>query len=240
MLKIVNVSKYYGTNKVLDNINLNIHKNDITAIIGPSGSGKSTLLRSINMLDPPTSGQIFIDGKEITNDSTSLSTLRQKVGMVFQNFNLFNNLTVLENIILAPQKIQKKNKEECITKALKLLDNFGLKDKANNKPYQLSGGQKQRIAIARALAINPSYMLFDEPTSALDPEMVGDVLDVIKDISKQITSVIVSHEMEFVKNVATNIIFMEQGKIIEQGTPDHFFGPKASPRIKNFLSKFHQ
>lgn len=240
MLKIVNVSKFYGTNKVLDNISLNIHKNDITAIIGPSGSGKSTLLRSINMLDPPTTGQIFIDGKEITNDSTSLSTLRQKVGMVFQNFNLFNNLTVLENIILAPQKIQKKNKEECITEALKLLDNFGLKDKANNKPYQLSGGQKQRIAIARALAINPSYMLFDEPTSALDPEMVGDILDVIKDISKQITSVIVSHEMEFVKNVATNIIFMEQGKIIEQDTPDHFFGPKASPRIKNFLSKFHQ
>ena len=240
MLKIVNVSKYYGTNKVLDNISLNIHKNDITAIIGPSGSGKSTLLRSINMLDPPTTGQIFIDGKEITNDSTSLSTLRQKVGMVFQNFNLFNNLTVLENIILAPQKIQKKNKEECITKALKLLDNFGLKDKANNKPYQLSGGQKQRIAIARALAINPSYMLFDEPTSALDPEMVGDVLDVIKDISKQITSVIVSHEMEFVKNVATNIIFMEQGKIIEQDTPNQFFGSKASPRIKNFLSKFHQ
>lgn len=240
MLKIVNVSKFYGTNKVLDNISLNIHKNDITAIIGPSGSGKSTLLRSINMLDPPTSGQIFIDGKEITNDSTSLSILRQKVGMVFQNFNLFNNLTVLENIILAPQKIQKKNKEECITEALKLLDNFGLKDKANNKPYQLSGGQKQRIAIARALAINPSYMLFDEPTSALDPEMVGDVLDVIKDISKQITSVIVSHEMEFVKNVATNIIFMEQGKIIERDTPDHFFGLKASPRIKNFLSKFHQ
>lgn len=240
MLKIVNVSKYYGTNKVLDNINLNIHKNDITAIIGPSGSGKSTLLRSINMLDPPTTGQIFIDGKEITEDSTSLSTLRQKVGMVFQNFNLFNNLTVLENIILAPQKIQKKNKEECIAKATKLLENFGLKDKANNKPYQLSGGQKQRIAIARALVINPSYMLFDEPTSALDPEMVGDVLDVIKDISKQITSVIVSHEMEFVKNVATNIIFMEQGKIIEQGTPNQFFGPKASPRIKNFLSKFHQ
>lgn len=240
MLKIVNVSKYYGTNKVLDNISLNIHKNDITAIIGPSGSGKSTLLRSINMLDPPTTGQIFIDGKEITNDSTSLSTLRQKVGMVFQNFNLFNNLTVLENIILAPQKIQKKNKEECIEKALKLLNNFDLKNKANNKPYQLSGGQKQRVAIARALAINPSYMLFDEPTSALDPEMVGDVLDVIKDISKQITSVIVSHEMEFVKNVATNIIFMEQGKIIEQDTPDHFFGPKASPRIKNFLSKFHQ
>lgn len=240
MLKIVNISKYYGTNKVLDNISLNIHKNDITAIIGPSGSGKSTLLRSINMLDPPTSGQIFIDGKEITEDSTSLSTLRQKVGMVFQNFNLFNNLTVLENIILTPQKIQKKNKEECIAKAIKLLENFDLKDKANNKPYQLSGGQKQRIAIARALAINPSYMLFDEPTSALDPEMVGDVLDVIKDISKQITSVIVSHEMEFVKNVATNIIFMEQGKIIEQGTPNHFFSPKASPRIKNFLSKFHQ
>ncbi len=240
MLKIINVSKYYGENKVLNNINLNINTGDITAIIGPSGSGKSTLLRSINMLDPPTSGQIFIDGKEITDEKTSLSTLRQKVGMVFQNFNLFNNLSVLDNIILAPQKLQKKSYNECFEKALKLLDDFGLKNKADSKPYQLSGGQKQRVAIARALAIEPNYMLFDEPTSALDPEMVGDVLDVIKEVSKKITSVIVSHEMEFVKNVATNIVFMEAGNIIEQGKPDKFFGKNASPRIKDFLNKFHQ
>lgn len=240
MLKIINVSKYYGENKVLNNINLNINTGDITAIIGPSGSGKSTLLRSINMLDPPTSGQIFIDGKEITDEKTSLSTLRQKVGMVFQNFNLFNNLSVLDNIILAPQKLQKKSYNECFEKALKLLDDFGLKNKADSKPYQLSGGQKQRVAIARALAIEPNYMLFDEPTSALDPEMVGDVLDVIKEVSKKITSVIVSHEMEFVKNVATNIVFMEAGNIIEQGKPDKFFGKAASPRIKDFLNKFHQ
>ena len=192
------------------------------------------------MLDPPTSGQIFIDGKEITDEKTSLSTLRQKVGMVFQNFNLFNNLSVLDNIILAPQKIQKKSYNECFEKALKLLDDFGLKNKADSKPYQLSGGQKQRVAIARALAIEPNYMLFDEPTSALDPEMVGDVLDVIKEVSKKITSVIVSHEMEFVKNVATNIVFMEAGNIIEQGKPDKFFGKNASPRIKDFLNKFHQ
>lgn len=240
MLKIINVSKYYGENKVLNNINLNINTGDITAIIGPSGSGKSTLLRSINMLDPPTSGQIFIDGKEITDEKTSLSTLRQKVGMVFQNFNLFNNLSVLDNIVLAPQKLQKKSYNECFEKALKLLDDFGLKNKADSKPYQLSGGQKQRVAIARALAIEPNYMLFDEPTSALDPEMVGDVLDVIKEVSKKITSVIVSHEMEFVKNVATNIVFMEAGNIIEQGKPDKFFGKNASPRIKDFLNKFHQ
>ena len=240
MLKIINVSKYYGENKVLNNINLNINTGDITAIIGPSGSGKSTLLRSINMLDPPTSRQIFIDGKEITDEKTSLSTLRQKVGMVFQNFNLFNNLSVLDNIILAPQKLQKKSYNECFEKALKLLDDFGLKNKADSKPYQLSGGQKQRVAIARALAIEPNYMLFDEPTSALDPEMVGDVLDVIKEVSKKITSVIVSHEMEFVKNVATNIVFMEAGNIIEQGKPDKFFGKNASPRIKDFLNKFHQ
>lgn len=240
MLKIINVSKYYGENKVLNNINLNINTGDITAIIGPSGSGKSTLLRSINMLDPPTSGQIFIDGKEITDEKTSLSTLRQKVGMVFQNFNLFNNLSVLDNIILAPQKLQKKSYNECFEKALKLLDDFGLKNKADSKPYQLSGGQKQRVAIARALAIEPNYMLFDEPTSALDPEMVGDVLDVIKEVSKKITSVIVSHEMGFVKNVATNIVFMEAGNIIEQGKPDKFFGKNASPRIKDFLNKFHQ
>lgn len=240
MLKIINVSKYYGENKVLNNINLNINTGDITAIIGPSGSGKSTLLRSINMLDPPTSGQIFIDGKEITDEKTSLSTLRQKVGMVFQNFNLFNNLSVLDNIILAPQKLQKKSYNECFEKALKLLDDFGLKNKADSKAYQLSGGQKQRVAIARALAIEPNYMLFDEPTSALDPEMVGDVLDVIKEVSKKITSVIVSHEMGFVKNVATNIVFMEAGNIIEQGKPDKFFGKNASPRIKDFLNKFHQ
>ncbi len=240
MLKIINVSKYYGENKVLNNINLNVNTGDITAIIGPSGSGKSTLLRSINMLDPPTSGQIFIDGKEITDEKISLSTLRQKVGMVFQNFNLFNNLSVLDNIILAPQKLQKKSYNECFEKALKLLDDFGLKNKADSKPYQLSGGQKQRVAIARALAIEPNYMLFDEPTSALDPEMVGDVLDVIKEVSKKITSVIVSHEMEFVKNVATNIVFMEAGNIIEQGKPDKFFGKNASPRIKDFLNKFHQ
>lgn len=240
MLKIINVSKYYGENKVLNNINLNVNTGDITAIIGPSGSGKSTLLRSINMLDPPTSGQIFIDGKEITDETTSLSALRQKVGMVFQNFNLFNNLSILDNIILAPQKLQKKNHNECVEKALKLLDDFGLKSKADSKPYQLSGGQKQRVAIARALAIEPNYMLFDEPTSALDPEMVGDVLDVIKEVSKKITSLIVSHEMEFVKNVATNIVFMEAGNIIEQGKPDKFFGKAASPRIKDFLNKFHQ
>ena len=240
MLKIINVSKYYGENKVLNNINLNVNTGDITAIIGPSGSGKSTLLRSINMLDPPTSGQIFIDGKEITDETISLSALRQKVGMVFQNFNLFNNLSILDNIILAPQKLQKKNHNECVEKALKLLDDFGLKSKADSKPYQLSGGQKQRVAIARALAIEPNYMLFDEPTSALDPEMVGDVLDVIKEVSKKITSLIVSHEMEFVKNVATNIVFMEAGNIIEQGKPDKFFGKAASPRIKDFLNKFHQ
>lgn len=240
MLKIINVSKYYGENKVLNNINLNINTGDITAIIGPSGSGKSTLLRSINMLDPPTSGQIFIDGKEITDETTSLSTLRQKVGMVFQNFNLFNNLSVLDNIILAPQKIQKKNYNECVERAFTLLEEFGLKDKADSKPYQLSGGQKQRVAIARALAIEPNYMLFDEPTSALDPEMVGDVLDVIKEVSKKITSLIVSHEMEFVKNVATNIVFMEGGNIIEQGKPDDFFVKCNNTRIKDFLNKFHQ
>lgn len=239
MLKIQNLSKSFGSSNILKNINLEINDKETTVIIGPSGSGKSTLLRCINMLDPPTSGQIFIDNEEITNDKVPLNTLRQKIGMVFQHFNLFNNLSVLNNIILVPHKIQKINYEECVEKAKKLLDKVGLKDKINSMPYQLSGGQKQRVAIARTLALNPRYILFDEPTSALDPEMVKEVLTVIKDLSKDITSIIVSHEISFVQDVATDIIFMEDGKIIEKGKTDYFFGNLQNSRIKDFLDKIN-
>lgn len=239
MLKIQNLSKSFGSSNILKNINLEINDKETSVIIGPSGSGKSTLLRCINMLDPPTSGQIFMDNEEITNDKVPLNILRQKIGMVFQHFNLFNNLSVLNNIILVPHKIQKISYEECVEKAKKLLDKVGLKDKINSMPYQLSGGQKQRVAIARTLALNPKYILFDEPTSALDPEMVKEVLTVIKDLSKDITSIIVSHEISFVQDVATDIIFMEDGKIIEKGKTDYFFGNLQNSRIKDFLDKIN-
>ncbi len=237
MLKIEKLNKFFGDNHVLHSVNLEIKKGEIPVIIGPSGSGKSTLLRSINMLEVPTNGKIFLDNQEITNDKMPLNILRQRIGMVFQHFNLFENMSVLENIILSPNKVSKINKEECIEKALKLLNHVGLKNKADSMPHELSGGQKQRVAIVRSLATDPNYILFDEPTSALDPEMVNEVLNVIKDVSKKITSIIVSHEMSFVEDIATRIIFMQSGKIVEDCKADEISLLDDNSKIKKFLKK---
>ena len=225
MLKIQNLSKSFGSSNILKNINLEINDKETSVIIGPSGSGKSTLLRCINMLDPPTSGQIFMDNEEITNDKVPLNILRQKIGMVFQHFNLFNNLSVLNNIILVPHKIQKISYEECVEKAKKLLDKVGLKDKINSMPYQLSGGQKQRVAIARALALEPKVLLCDEATSALDPNTTKSILALLEDINEKmdITIIVVTHQMEVVKQICTRVAVMEGGKVLEiEDTEDLF------------------
>lgn len=239
IIEVKNLKKAFGDNVVLKDITENIHKGEVVAVIGPSGSGKSTFLRCLNLLEQPTDGHIFIDGTDITDKKTNINKLRQKMGMVFQHFNLFPHLKVLDNITLAPMKLKVyKSKEELISRAKELLERVGLGDKADSYPAQLSGGQKQRIAIARALAMNPQIMLFDEPTSALDPEMVGEVLKVMADLAKEgMTMVIVTHEMGFAREVADRVLFMDGGYIAEQGSPEDIFSNPQNPRTKEFLSK---
>ena len=240
LIKVVELKKHYtgGAVKALDGVNCEIQKGEVVVVIGPSGSGKSTFLRSLNLLEIPTGGQILFNGTDITAPKTNINKHRQKMGMVFQHFNLFPNMTVLKNMTCAPVTILKKSKEEAEKKALELLDRVGLKDRANAYPSQLSGGQKRRVAIVRALCMEPEVMLFDEPTSALDPEMVGEVLDVMKNLAEQgMTMIVVTHEMGFAKEVASRVIFMDEGVIAEEGTPDEIFGNPKSERLKSFLGK---
>ncbi len=240
LIKVENLKKHYtgGVVKALDGIDCEIKKGEVVVIVGPSGSGKSTFLRSLNLLEIPTSGKIYFDGVDITDKKTNINTHRQRMGMVFQHFNLFPNMNVLKNMTKAPVTLLKKNKEDAEKQALEFLDRVGLKDRADAYPSQLSGGQKQRVAIVRALCMEPEVMLFDEPTSALDPEMVGEVLDVMKDLARAgMTMVVVTHEMGFAREVATRVIFMDEGKIIEENTPDEFFTNPKNPRLKDFLSK---
>ncbi|MTD41541.1 ATP-binding cassette domain-containing protein [Erwinia sp. CPCC 100877] len=230
--------KKYGEHTVLNDINVSIREGDVVCIIGPSGSGKSTFLRCLNQLEEATSGDIIIDGANLTDKSTNINKIRQHIGMVFQHFNLFPHLSILENITLAPTDLGRLSKEEAKEKAIKLLDSVGLADKKDSYPESLSGGQKQRVAIARALAMNPDIMLFDEPTSALDPEMVGDVLNVMKKLAKQgMTMVIVTHEMGFAKEVANRVMFIDDGNFLEDGTPEQIFGNPQNERTKDFLDK---
>lgn len=237
-ISVQNLVKKYGNNTVLNDISVSIHEGDVVCIIGPSGSGKSTFLRCLNKLEEPTSGDIVIDGAHLMDKNTDINLVRQHIGMVFQHFNLFPHLTVLENIILAPMDLKKVSRDEAEKNAIRLLDMVGLADKKDMKPDNLSGGQKQRVAIARALAMNPDIMLFDEPTSALDPEMVGDVLNVMKNLAKQgMTMVIVTHEMGFAKEVANRVLFTDGGKILEDGTPQQIFENPQNERTKDFLNK---
>ncbi|MGN1344493.1 MAG: amino acid ABC transporter ATP-binding protein [Traorella sp.] len=239
MIKIEHISKQFPNIKALDDVSLHIHQNEIICLIGPSGSGKSTLCRCINGLEIIDSGKIIVDGEEINgNDEKQMCRICTKMGFVFQHFNLFPHLTVLENLILGPIEVQKRNKAEVKKEALDLLERVGLKEKANEYVNKLSGGQKQRVAIVRALCMKPEIMLFDEPTSALDPEMVKEVLDVMRELAKEnMTMVIVTHEMNFAKEVATRIIFMDGGKIIEENTPEEFFTSPKQERTKEFLNK---
>ena len=238
MINVENLSKNFGDLKVLKNISTTINKGEIISIIGPSGSGKSTFLRCINKLEEPTEGHIYIDGMDLIDKNTDINKIRERVGMVFQHFNLFPNMTVLENLTLSPTMVKKESKEEAEKYALYLLEKVGLSDKANSYPTQLSGGQKQRIAIARALAMKPEVILFDEPTSALDPEMIKEVLDVMRDLAKEgMTMLIVTHEMGFAKNVGNRILFMDNGEIIEDCSPKDFFENPTNERIKDFLNK---
>ena len=238
MINVENLSKNFGDLKVLKNISTTINKGEIISIIGPSGSGKSTFLRCINKLEEPTEGHIYIDGMDLMDKKTDINKIRERVGMVFQHFNLFPNMTVLENLTLSPIMVKKETKEEAEKYALYLLEKVGLSDKANSYPTQLSGGQKQRIAIARALAMKPEVILFDEPTSALDPEMIKEVLDVMRDLAKEgMTMLIVTHEMGFARNVGNRILFMDNGEIIEDCSPKNFFENPTNERIKDFLNK---
>ncbi len=235
---VENLVKKFGDNTVLNNINTSIHEGDVVCIIGPSGSGKSTFLRCLNLLEEATSGDIIVDGAHLMDKNTNINQIRQHIGMVFQHFNLFPHLSVLENITLAPIDLKGATKQEAEAQAIKLLDTVGLADKKDSYPTSLSGGQKQRVAIARALAMNPDIMLFDEPTSALDPEMVGDVLNVMKDLAKQgMTMVIVTHEMGFAKEVANRVMFIDGGNFLEDGTPEQIFTNPKHDRTKDFLDK---
>ena len=228
----------HGTVHALNDCNLEIKKGEVVAIIGPSGSGKSTLLRSLNLLEQPTSGEIFFDGVDLASKSVDIDLHRQKMGMVFQHFNLFPHKTVLQNITMAPVTLKKKTPEQAKEQAMGLLERIGLADKANEYPNMLSGGQKQRIAIVRALAMDPEVMLFDEPTSALDPEMVGEVLDLMRDLAKEgMTMAVVTHEMGFAREVADRVVFMADGKILEEGAPAELFDHPKDPRLQDFLSK---
>ena len=238
MIHVNNLHKSFGKNDVLKGINEHINKGEVVVVIGPSVSGKSTFLRCLNLLEVPTEGKIIFEGNDITDKKNDINKLRQKMGMVFQQFNLFPHKTVLENITISPIKVKGINKEEANKKAMDLLKMVGLVDKAEAYPSSLSGGQKQRIAIARALAMEPDVMLFDEPTSALDPEMVGEVLGVMKDLAKGgMTMVIVTHEMGFAKEVGDRVLFMDGGVIVEQGTPEEIFNNPKNPRTIDFLSK---
>lgn len=237
LITVKDLVKSYGQLHALNGVSTEIKKGEVVVIIGPSGSGKSTFLRSLNLLEVPSSGQIIFEGADITDPKVDINKHRQKMGMVFQQFNLFPHLTILKNMTLAPMKLLKKSKAEAEAKAMELLKRVGLEDRANAYPSQLSGGQKQRIAIVRALCMEPDVMLFDEPTSALDPEMVGEVLDVMKALAKSgMTMIIVTHEMGFAKEAATRVIFMDQGKMIEENTPKEFFTNPKTDRCKNFLN----
>lgn len=238
LIKVDNLCKSFGNVEVLKGINAEIHKGDVMVVIGASGSGKSTFLRCLNLLEEPTSGTICFEGTDITDPSVNINLHRQKMGMVFQQFNLFPHMTVLKNMTLGPIKLLKQSKEEANDNAMRLLKRVGLADRADAYPSQLSGGQKQRIAIVRALCMNPDVMLFDEPTSALDPEMVGEVLEVMKQLAKAgMTMVVVTHEMGFAREVGTNVAFVDNGVIVEQGEPKEFFANPKNPRLKDFLSK---
>jgi polar amino acid transport system ATP-binding protein len=240
LIHVDHIKKYYndGAIKALDGISLDIDQGEVVVIIGPSGSGKSTLLRSLNLLERPTEGHIMVDGIDIMDPKNDINVHRQKMGMVFQHFNLFPNMTILKNMTLAPMKLLHKSKDEAETKAMDLLKQVGLEDRAGAYPRQLSGGQKQRIAIVRALCMEPEIMLFDEPTSALDPEMVGEVLDVMKSLAKEgMTMAVVTHEMGFAREVASRVIFMDGGVIVEENTPDEIFDHPESERLQSFLAK---
>ena len=240
LISVKDLKKYYNGGEIhaLDGVSNDIRKGEVVVIIGPSGSGKSTFLRSLNLLERPTEGTITFDGVDITSPDNDINKLRQNMGMVVQHFNLFPHLTILRNMTIAPMKLNKLSKEDAENKALELLDRVGLKDRANSYPSQLSGGQKQRIAIVRALAMDPEVMLFDEPTSALDPEMVGEVLEVMKQLAKEgMTMVCVTHEMGFAREVGTRVIFMDEGRIIEENTPEQIFTNPQNERLKSFLQK---
>lgn len=238
LIKVENLQKYFGENKVLDGISTEIHKGEVVAIIGPSGSGKSTFLRSLNLLEVPTGGRILFENVDITDPKVDINRHRQKIGMVFQQFNLFPHKTVKENIMLAPVTLKLMTPEEASKKAEELLARVGLPDKADAYPGSLSGGQKQRIAIARALAMNPDVMLFDEPTSALDPEMVGEVLEIMKELARTgMTMVVVTHEMGFAREVASRVLFIDGGNIQEDAPPKEFFACPKNQRLREFLSK---
>ena len=246
LIQVKNLKKYYNGDKIkaLDGVSVDINKGDVMVIIGPSGGGKSTFLRSLNLLEKPTEGSIIFEGVDITKKKDEngkkldIDLHRQKMGMVFQHFNLFPHMTILQNMTLAPMKVKGLSQQEAETKALELLDRVGLKDRADAYPIQLSGGQKQRVAIVRALAMEPDVMLFDEPTSALDPEMVGEVLDVMKELARDgMTMVVVTHEMGFAREVGSRILFMADGQLVEEGSPDQIFNHPQSPRLQDFLSK---
>ena len=238
LIRVEDLKKDFGDLKVLDGINIDIRKGDVVVVVGPSGSGKSTFLRCLNRLEESTGGNIFFDGANITDPKVNINKHRQKMGMVFQQFNLFPHLTILENLTIGPMKLLGKSKEEAEARAQELLDRVGLGDRANSYPKQLSGGQKQRVAIVRALCMEPEVMLFDEPTSALDPEMVGEVLEVMRELAKDgMTMVCVTHEMGFAREVANRVIFIDEGKIAEEAPPAEFFGNPQCPRLQDFLSK---
>jgi len=238
LIKVEKLEKSFGKVDVLKGVDLEIKKGEVVVIIGPSGCGKSTFLRTLNLLEQPTGGNIIFEGVNITDPKTDINIHRQKIGMVFQQFNLFPHMTVLKNMTIAPMKLLKLSKADAEKRAMELLERVGLADRANSYPSQLSGGQKQRVAIVRALAMQPEVMLFDEPTSALDPEMVGEVLDVMKSLANDgMTMAIVTHEMGFAREVADRVLFIDQGIIMEQGSPEEVFGNPQSPRLKDFLSK---
>lgn len=238
LIQVDDLKKSFGDHEVLKGINTTIRMGEVVAIIGPSGCGKSTFLRSLNLLEKPTDGHIYFEGTDITDKSVNVNKMREKIGMVFQQFNLFPNMTVKKNIMLAPVRLKKMTPEEASAKADELLKRIGLSEKADAHPPQLSGGQQQRIAIVRALAMNPDVMLFDEPTSALDPEMVGEVLSLMKDLAESgMTMVIVTHEMGFAREVADRVLFINDGVITEENTPDEFFAHPKHPRLQEFLSK---
>ncbi|MBQ8588009.1 MAG: amino acid ABC transporter ATP-binding protein [Clostridia bacterium] len=240
LICVENLKKYYmgGEVKALDDVSIDFKKGEVVVIIGPSGSGKSTLLRSLNLLEEPTEGHIYLESQDILGPKTDINLMRRKMGMVFQQFNLFPHMTILKNLTVAPVKLLKMSQSEAEKKAINLLSRVGLADRAKAYPAQLSGGQKQRVAIVRALMMNPEVMLFDEPTSALDPEMVGEVLDVMKELASEgMTMIVVTHEMGFAREVADRVVFMDEGQIIEEGTPEDIFQSPQSDRLKNFLAK---
>lgn len=238
MIIVKDLHKKYAGNHVLRGVNYHVNQGEKIVVVGPSGSGKSTFLRCLNLLETPTGGEIWFDGQKINDKNVNINQVRRHMGMVFQNFNLFNNLTIMDNITLAPVKLKVMKEEEAKEKALQLLDRVGLRSKADAYPSSLSGGQKQRIAIVRSLAMSPKVMLFDEPTSALDPEMVGEVLEVMKELAETgMTMVVVTHEMGFAREVGTRVLFMDEGIIMEENTPVEFFNNPKSPRLQEFLSK---